>query len=75
MTFVLNQQNSLLNFFLVLFHFEMIHSINRLRFLFLSTISGFFRIVRNKNACGLALWASSARLADIPNNCLLPNGK
>lgn len=36
---------------------------------------GYFRIARGKNACGIALWAYSIKLADVPNNCLLPDGK
>lgn len=32
---------------------------------------GFFRIARGKNACGIALYPNSVRLANIENNCLL----
>jgi len=32
---------------------------------------GYFRIARGKNACGLALWAYSAKLANVDNNCML----
>lgn len=54
--------------FYILFVIDLPMFLKKISFFY---IAGYFRIARGTNACGLALYAASAKLADVPNNCQL----